>query len=78
MPRKIRQLVAYLERAGFVNHGGKGSHRNFLHAESFSRVTISGRDGSDAKPYQEKEVRHAIQKAGHNETPSTEPEAGAD
>ena len=29
MPRKIRQLIADLEKAGFVNRGGKGSHRNF-------------------------------------------------
>jgi predicted RNA binding protein YcfA (HicA-like mRNA interferase family) len=31
MPRKIRQLIADLENAGFINRGGKGSHRNFLH-----------------------------------------------
>jgi hypothetical protein len=31
MPRKVRQLIADLEKAGFVNRGGKGSHRNFIH-----------------------------------------------
>ncbi len=27
MPRKIRDLTGDLERAGFVNRGGKGGHR---------------------------------------------------
>lgn len=31
MPPKIRDLIAELERAGFVNRGGKGNHRNFVH-----------------------------------------------
>jgi predicted RNA binding protein YcfA (HicA-like mRNA interferase family) len=31
VPQKVRELVAELERAGFVNWGGKGSHRNFVH-----------------------------------------------
>ena len=31
MPPKIRELMAELEKAGFVNRGGKGSHRNFVH-----------------------------------------------
>jgi len=31
MPRKIRELMADLEKNGFVNRGGKGSHRNFTH-----------------------------------------------
>ena len=55
MPRKIRQLIRDLERAGFVNRGGKGSHRNFLHPDGVA-MTISGNSGDDAKPYQEKEL----------------------
>ncbi|MCK5097856.1 MAG: type II toxin-antitoxin system HicA family toxin, partial [Desulfobacteraceae bacterium] len=31
MPRKIKQLIKELEKAGFINRGGKGSHRNFVH-----------------------------------------------
>ena len=38
MPREIRQLNAELDRAGFVNRGGKGSHRNFVHPKG-GRVT---------------------------------------
>jgi len=59
MPRKVRQLIADLEHAGFVNRGGKGSHRNFTHAKGI-RVTLSGASGDDAKPYQEKDVRRAL------------------
>ena len=61
MPRKIRQLIADLEKAGFVNRGGKGSHRNLLHLASNQRITLSGQEGADAQPYQEKEVRVKIE-----------------
>ncbi len=56
MPRKIRELIRDLEKAGFVNRGGKGSHRNYIH-ESGVILTISGKLGDDAKPYQEKLVK---------------------
>ncbi|PYT04098.1 MAG: hypothetical protein DMF60_16385 [Acidobacteria bacterium] len=60
MPRKIRELIGDLETAGFVNRGGKGSHRNYEHLKGV-RVTLSGRLGDDAKPYQEREVKKKIQ-----------------
>jgi len=59
MPRKLRELMADLERAGFVNRGGRGSHRNFIHPSGL-RVTLSGQAGADARHYQEKEVRQKI------------------
>jgi predicted RNA binding protein YcfA (HicA-like mRNA interferase family) len=59
MPRKIRQLIRDLKRAGFLDRGGRGSHRNFEHPTG-PRVTISGQPGHDAKPYQEREVLRAI------------------
>ena len=59
MPRKVRQLIADLEKAGFVNRGGKGSHRNFTHPLGL-RATISGGAGDDAKHYQERDVRRAL------------------
>jgi predicted RNA binding protein YcfA (HicA-like mRNA interferase family) len=62
MPRKVRQLIADLQRAGFVSRGGKGSHRNFIHPNG-PRVTISGGLGDDAKPYQEREVRRRIEES---------------
>ena len=59
MPRKIRQLIKDLENAGFVNRGGKGSHRNYLHDNGIA-LTISGKLGDDAKPYQEKLIKQKI------------------
>jgi predicted RNA binding protein YcfA (HicA-like mRNA interferase family) len=47
-----------LERSGFVNRGGKGSHRNYLHPRGV-RITISGNEGDDAKHYQERDVKKA-------------------
>ncbi|MDH4218574.1 MAG: type II toxin-antitoxin system HicA family toxin [Candidatus Aminicenantes bacterium] len=62
MPRKIRDLIKDLEMAGFVNRGGKGSHRNFIHASAVV-LTISGKLRDDVKPYQEKLVKQKIQEA---------------
>jgi predicted RNA binding protein YcfA (HicA-like mRNA interferase family) len=61
MPRKVRQLIADLETAGFMRTaGGKGSHRKFRHPRFAGSVILSGQDGDDAHPYQEKQVRNAI------------------
>jgi predicted RNA binding protein YcfA (HicA-like mRNA interferase family) len=62
MARKVRELIVDLERAGFVNRGGKGGHRNYKHPKG-TRVTLSGKSGADAKPYQEREVRRAIEES---------------
>jgi predicted RNA binding protein YcfA (HicA-like mRNA interferase family) len=51
-----------LQKAGFVNRGGKGSHRNFEHAASGVNLTLSGQTGADARRYQEKDVKEAIEK----------------
>jgi len=59
MPRKVRQPITDLEHAGFVNRGGKGSHRNFTHPKG-GRVTLSGNPGDDVKHYQERDVRRAL------------------
>ena len=60
MPRKIRELIADLEKNGFTNRGGKGSHRNFTHPKVTRPVTLSGDAGADAKKYQEKAVQVAL------------------
>jgi len=62
MPKKIRELLGELERAGFVSRGGKGSHRNFTHPSGVV-LTISGWLGDDAKPYQIKLVREKIEES---------------
>lgn len=63
MPPKIRELISDLERAGFRNRGGRGSHRNYTHPNARRRVTLSGNLGSDATPYQVKDVQNAIQES---------------
>lgn len=62
MPPKIRELARDLERDGFVNRGGKGSHRNYEHPAGH-RLTLSGQPGDDAKSYQVREVRKTIEEA---------------
>ncbi len=62
MARKIRQLIQDLEKAGFINRGGKGSHRNFIHPKGIA-ITVSGKLGDDAKYYQEKEVEIKIMRS---------------
>jgi predicted RNA binding protein YcfA (HicA-like mRNA interferase family) len=62
MPRKIRELIKDLKMAGFINRGGKGSHRNFQHVSGVV-LTLSSRPGDDAKPYQEKLVKQKIMEA---------------
>ncbi|MBU3917316.1 type II toxin-antitoxin system HicA family toxin [bacterium] len=61
MPRKIKQLIKDLEKAGFINRGGKGSHRNFVHPKLSLPLTISGKSNDDAKQYQEKAIKLAIE-----------------
>jgi predicted RNA binding protein YcfA (HicA-like mRNA interferase family) len=62
MAKKVRELIRELKMAGFIDRGGKGSHRNFIHPSGVV-LTISGRPGDDAKPYQLKLVRQKIEEA---------------
>lgn len=63
MPRKVRQLIVDLKAAGFLESkgGAKGSHRKFLHAKFQGAVTVSGKPSDEAKPYQERQIRRAIE-----------------
>jgi len=61
MPRKIGDLIRDLEKEGFINRGGKGSHRNFVHPMLKKPIAISGNGNEDAKHYQEKAVQTAIE-----------------
>jgi len=63
VPRKVRELVRDLLDAGFevIPGKGKGSHRKLTHPRFAGAVTLSGKDGDDAKPYQEKQVHRAIE-----------------
>ncbi|MBQ11691.1 MAG: hypothetical protein CMJ45_09100 [Planctomyces sp.] len=59
----MRDLIADLERARFVNRGGRGSHRNFIHPNVIKPIKISGSLGDDAKQYQVRAVRLAIEES---------------
>ena len=63
MPPKVRELVIELQRAGFVDRGGKGSHRNFVHPKLVSPISLSGGLGDDAKHYQIRAVKLAIEES---------------
>ena len=63
MPRKVRELIRDLNKAGFIDRGGKGSHRNFVHPRVRKPVTISGNEGDDALHYQEKAAKLALKEA---------------
>jgi predicted RNA binding protein YcfA (HicA-like mRNA interferase family) len=63
VPPKIRELMADLQAVGFVDRGGKGSHRNFVHPRVSKPVTLSGAPGDDAKQYQVRAVKLAIQES---------------
>ena len=63
VPQKVRELVAEIERAGFINRGGRGSHRNFVHPKVSKPITISGTLGDDAKHYQVRAVKRAVEES---------------
>lgn len=61
MPKKIRELKAMLQKAGFSYRPGKSSHTVWFHPFlSDRRVVLSGKDGADADRYHEKDVRDAL------------------
>jgi predicted RNA binding protein YcfA (HicA-like mRNA interferase family) len=65
VPKKIRELKAILRKAGFSFRKGKGSHTVWSHAQLSARedaIVLSGNDGDDAKPYQERDVERALKK----------------
>ena len=66
MPQKIRELKQILRQAGFTEIAGKGSHTNWTHPNYSGKLTISGQNSDDAKRYQEKDIRKAIEEIQNN------------
>lgn len=61
MPRKLRQLKADLRKVGAFQVSQEGSHTKWKHPlVPASTLILSGHDGDDAKPYQEKAVRDLL------------------
>ena len=70
MPRKLRELRADLRRYGWDLVRQTGSHQTWRHSDLPGvSIRLSGSDGQDAKPYQERDVTRAIDAArkGHKE-----------
>lgn len=63
MPKKVKELKQMLQKAGFtlLPKRGKGSHSYWIHPLLPNPVVLSGKDGKDAKPYQEKDVTAALE-----------------
>ena len=57
MPKKIRELKAMLLKAGCVCERARGSHTKWSHSLLSHKITVSGKDGADARKYQEKDVK---------------------
>ena len=51
-----------LRKAGFTEKPAKGSHTKWSHPLLSGKIILSGKDGDDAKPYQEKDIERAIEK----------------
>lgn len=63
MPKKIRELKAMLQKAGFVYRPAKGSHTFWTHLLIPDEpVTVAGKDGDDAPRYLEKQVNKVLKK----------------
>lgn len=65
MPRKKREIRAEYRAHGFVQlpRRGKGSHTVFQHPLLAGTYTVAGGEGDDARPYDEKNLREAIEAA---------------
>jgi hypothetical protein len=63
MPRKLIELMKDLTEAGFYEFKGgrKEPHRKYGPPQFQCIVTLSGHSGDDAKHYQEKQVKSAIE-----------------
>lgn len=67
MPKKIRELKQTLRQEGFTELTGKGSYTNWIHPLYSGKLTISGKDGDDAKRYLEKSVQDALKEVRRNQ-----------
>jgi len=69
MRKRIRDIIAQLERAGFVLVRTRGDHRIYEYRNAtdhrlIAEATISGPTTANARPYLIAQVRRAIEAAG--------------
>lgn len=58
-------IKADYRKHGFIEQssGGKGSHSKWIHPLLPGlTIVLSGKDGDDAEPYQERDLRNAIKR----------------
>ena len=60
MPRKLRDLLSDLRRAGFQLEPSRGSHRKLVHPSGRFVILSGHNEGVDAHHYQEKFVKSAL------------------
>ncbi len=64
---KINQLIRDLESVGFVHKGGISGYSNFRHPKGVN-ITISSNPNQQAKYYQIKDVKRAIELVSDEQT----------
>ena len=62
MPRKKRDIRRDYGRAGSREEMGKGDHTKYRYPGVDETFVVDGRDGADAKPYGEVDLRRALRK----------------
>lgn len=60
MPRKKREVRSDYRTAGFHERQGKGDHTVFWHPLVANHYSVDGKEGADAKPYDERNLQAAI------------------
>jgi len=61
LPKTVRELKQILKLEGFSELKGKGSHPNWIHPLYDGKLTVPGKNSSDAKRYLENAVQDAIE-----------------
>jgi predicted RNA binding protein YcfA (HicA-like mRNA interferase family) len=71
---KVKILKSHLNKAGFVLliKRGKGSHSVWRHSLYPISVVQSGKDNSDAKPYQVKTIKLVLRKVNSTNNNQTD------
>lgn len=60
MPRKKRDIRRDYRLAGFSERPGKGDHMVYTHPLLRLHYAVDGKDGMDALPYDERNLREAL------------------
>jgi predicted RNA binding protein YcfA (HicA-like mRNA interferase family) len=63
VPRKLRELIVDLKRAGFVQEPARGSHRKFRHPRGVTVILSGHGEGADALAYQGRQVQRMIEES---------------